>query len=315
MLLERLTKQTGGRPEVHRFYVFENVLPDVLSLLRNGTLFSRHRVVLLRGVEEIRRKPDVDMLAEYCSRPAADATLILASSETGRVDERLKKMVPREGQQIFWELFENQKMGWIVSYFRQRRLEIDPDAASFLLEMVENNTRELREVCDKLALFLGPARSGPDGTGGRIELADVQELLYHSKEENVFSLFERMSLRDFPASLEVLDKILLSREADAVQLLGGLLAQYRKLLSLKLLTGQSYSAAEACTRLEIRGKRIQKLYGEALRHYAVEELEGIVRLIAVFDRRARELKSSLHACLLALFVYHAVLGRGLSTRS
>jgi DNA polymerase-3 subunit delta len=320
-LLERLTQQTGGTPELHRFYAFENVLPDVLSLLRNGTLFSRHRVVLLRGVEEIRRKPDLDMLAGYCGRPAPDATLILASQETGRVDERLKKMVPREGQRIFWELFENRKMGWIVSFFRQRRLEIDPDAASFLLEMVENNTRELRDVCDKLALFLGAARSGPEGSGssggsgGRIELADVEELLYHSKEENVFSLFERMSLRDFPASLEVLDKILLSREADAVQLLGGLLAQYRKLLSLKLLTGQRYSAVEACARLEIRGKRIQKLYGEALRHYSVQELEAIVRLIGIFDRRARELKSGIHACLLGLFVYHAVLGRGQGTRS
>jgi len=332
-LLERLSRETGGSPEVHRFYAFENVLPEVLSVLRTGTLFSSHRVVLLRGVEEIRRKADIDMLAAYCDRPAPDSTLILVSQEVGRIDDRLKKVVPKEGQQIFWELFENQKMGWIVSFFRQRGLEIDPEAAGFLLEMVENNTRELRDTCDKLALYLGAAagkdalpgaagaaaaaeRGAVPRRGRRIELADVEGLLYHSKEENVFTLFERMSLRDFAASLEVLDKILLSRETDAVQLLGGLLSQYRKLLSLKLLTGQGYSAAEACGRLGIRGKRIQKLYGEALRHHRVEELEGIIRLVAVFDRRARELKSGLHACLLGLFVYHAVLNGGLgqSTR-
>ncbi|MBN1836007.1 MAG: DNA polymerase III subunit delta [Spirochaetales bacterium] len=307
-LLEGLSREAAGGPEVHRFYAFENALPEALSVLRNGTLFGGHRVVLLRGAEELNRKSDLDMLAAYAQRPAPGATLVLASPEVGRVDDRLKKLVPREGQKIFWELFENQKMGWISSFFRRHGLEIDPEAAGFLLEMVENNTRDLRDTCGKLALYLG-ARAAR-----RIELEDVEELLYHSKEENVFTLFERMSVRDFGASLEVLDKILLSRETDAVQLLGGLLSQYRKLLSLKLLTGQRHPLIEAGARLGIRGKRNQKLYAEALRHYSVGELEGIIRLVALYDRRARELKSALHPCLLGLFVYHAVHGEGSTAR-
>jgi DNA polymerase-3 subunit delta len=306
-LLERIGRKLGEEPELHRFYAFENALPEVLASLRNGSLFARHRVVVLRGVEEIRRKGDLDMLAGYCDRPAPDTTLLLVSEEVGRIDERLKKLVPKENQQIFWELFETQKMGWIVSFFRQRGLEIDPEAAEFLLEMVENNTRELRDTCDKLAVYLGGA---PEHGRRRIALGDIEELLYHSKEENVFSLFERMSVRDFQASLEVLDRILLSREADPVQLLAGLLSQYRKLLGLRLLSEQSYSHAEAFGRIGIRGKRIQKIYAEAVRHYGLEELCRIVRLVAVFDRRVRELRTPLHACLLQLFVYHAVVNGG-----
>jgi DNA polymerase-3 subunit delta len=332
-LLERIAKKTGEEPEVHRFYAFENALPEVLAHLRNGSLFAQHRVVVLRGVEEIRRKGDLELLAGYGERPAPDTTLLLISEEVGRIDERLRKLVPTENQQIFWELFENQKMGWIVGFFRQRGLEIEPEAAEFLLEMVENNTRALRDTCERIAVYLGSGAAPGGGTApgsgaagaavastraprgvaapaGRIALGDIEELLFHSKEENVFSLFERMSVRDFGASLEVLDKILLSRETDAVQLLAGLLSQYRKLLTVKLLTEQRYSPPEAFARAGVRGKRIQRLYAEAARRYSLEELRNIVQVVAVFDRRVREFKTTLHVCLLQLFVYHAVVNGG-----
>jgi DNA polymerase-3 subunit delta len=310
-LIDRIAKEIGEPPEIYRFYAFEHALAEVLSVLRNGSLFARHRIVLLRGVEEIRRKAEIEMLAEYCVRPAPDTTLVLVSEEVGRIDDRLKKLVPRDSQQIFWELFDNQKVGWIVGFFRQRGMEIDSEAAGFLLEMVENNTKSLRDICEKLALYLGGAVKLAEGQrpASRIGLQDIEELLYHSKEENVFTLFERMSLRDFAASLEVLDKILLARETDAVQLLGGLLLQYRKLMALKLLTDQRYSLSEAFVRIGIRGKRNQKLYADAARRYSLPELRSIVRLVAVFDRRVRELKSSLHACVLQLFVYFAVVNR------
>ena len=311
-LVDRIAKKIGEQPEVYRFYAFEHALAEVLAMLRNGSLFARHRIVLLRGVEEIRRKAEIEMLAEYCASPAPDTTLVLVSEEVGRIDERLKKLVPRDSQQIFWELFDNQKVGWIVGFFRRRGLEIDPEAADYLLEMVENNTKSLRDICEKLVLYLGGAveRAEGDRRRARIGLQDIEELLYHSKEENVFTLFERMSLRDFAASLEVLDKILLSRETDAVQLLGGLLSQYRKLMALKVLTEQRYSPSEAMARIGIRGKRNQRLYADAVRHYSLAELQSIIRLVAVYDRRVREIKSSLHSCVLQLFVYFAVVNGG-----
>ena len=82
-----------------------------------------------------------------------------------------------------------------------------------------------------------------------------------------------------------------------------------------MLTAQRFSSTEACGRLGIRGKRIQRLYGEALRHHSVEALEGVIRTLALFDRRVRELKASLHPGLLALLVYHAVFKRGGVPRS
>lgn len=303
-LTGQLAKQAGGQPEIHRCYAFDVELSQVVATLRNGSLFSPHRLVLLANAELLSRKSDLDLLAEYVARPAADATLVLLSEETSRIDRRLEEIVAKENRIVFWELFENQKLGWIQNFFGKRRIQIAPPAASFLLEMVENNTRQLQDTCERLSVFFGE--------GGRIGYEDVERILYHSKEENVFTLFDKIASRDFPGSLEVLGKILLSREADPVQLLAGLLAQIRRLLALRRLLDGRYDLQEAFASLNLRGKRMQRLYGEAARRYSTAELEALVVLVARFDVRLRSLKTALAAILLELFLYYAVVrgGRG-----
>jgi DNA polymerase-3 subunit delta len=301
-LLERLGKEHGGPPEVHRYYPFEGDLTEALAVLANGSLFAVHRVLLLNNAEAFTRKRELDLLADYCAHPAPGSTLVLLSDEVARVDRRIEALVPRERKVIFWELFENQKQGWIANFFRTRRIQVEPQAIEFLLDMVDNDTLSLAGTCEKLALFFG--------AGSRIGFAEVEKILFHSKEENVFTLFERLALRDFPAGLEVLAQILLARESDAVQLLAGLAGQYRKLLAMKRLLEANYSAEEAGGRLAIRSKRAQRIYAEGCRRYDVSELEGIIQLTARFDLRVRSLKSTLHGLLLELYLYYAAIRGG-----
>ncbi len=47
-LAGQLAKQAGGKPEIHRFYAFDVELAAVLATLRNGALFSPHRVIQQR---------------------------------------------------------------------------------------------------------------------------------------------------------------------------------------------------------------------------------------------------------------------------
>ena len=301
-LIGRIAKAIGQAPEVHRFYSFDSEIPEVLSVLRNGALFSPYRVALLRNVELLNRKKDLDQLTQYAAHPAAQSSLVMFSEEIGRIDKRLERLVPKENKVIFWEMFENQKMGWILNFFKKRKIRIDSQAASFLLEMVENNTKELKEICEKLSIFFGK--------GSEIGYADVEKILYHSKDENVFTLFDKIAARDLDASLEVLAKLLLSREADPVGLLAGLLFQVRRLKALKLLIEKRYSYQEAFVQAKITGKRMQKIYSSALQHYTLRELQAIVQLIARFDYRVRSLGSVLHPNLLQLFLYYLIVRGG-----
>ncbi|UCF99856.1 MAG: DNA polymerase III subunit delta [Spirochaetaceae bacterium] len=304
-LIGKIAKSIGQPPEVHRFYSFDRELPEVLATLRNGALFSPYRIVLLRNVELLKGKKDLDQLAEYAAAPAAQSSLVMFSEEIGRIDRRLERLVPKENKVIFWELFENQKMGWILNFFRKRNIRIDSQATAFLLEMVENNTKELKDICEKLSIFFGE--------GSEIGYTDVEKILYHSKDENVFTLFDKIAGRDLDAALEVLAKLLLSREADAVGLLAGLLLQMRRLKALKLLIEKRYSYEEAFSRVKITGKRMQKIYAAGAQAYSLKELQAIIQLIARFDYRVRSLGTVLHPTVLQLFLYYLIVKGGSGT--
>jgi len=305
-LIERTAGEIGSPPEVRRFYPFETGVSDILAFVRNGSLFAQHRIVVVSKAEDIQRKAEVDLLLEYMKNPVSDATLLLLSDTVRDVNKRLDRAVAKASRKIFWEMFEDRKLEWINAFFRGRGLAIDRDAADFLLEMVQNNTKELRETCERLARYFGE--------GARLETRHIEQTIYHSKEENVFTLFDRVAARNLAASQEVLAKILLSGESDANAILAGLLWQIRRLARLKALANTGYSFEEAFSRIGLRSKRVQKVYLEAHRNYSMPEVENLIPLVEEFLVRVRSTSSELETLLIQLFLYYAVVRGGLPPR-
>jgi DNA polymerase-3 subunit delta len=303
----------GEAPEVHRFYAGESPMADIILALRNISLFAARRLVIVSSVEEVKRAEDVAALVEYLASPAEDATLILLSSGfAGEIDRRIAGdsrrksagAIPAEHQKIFWELFENQKQGWVTTFFRQRSITVDTEAVEYLLDMVENNTRDMRVECERLAQFFGP--------GATLTLEGVEQYVYHSKEENVFTLFDRICGGELTLAEEALDRILLAREAEPTQLVSGLLMQFRRLAGYQRMLAANYESTEAFQKLRIFSKRNQKTYAEGGRRFTDADLRVIVQLLVEFDERFRSVKADLHDLLLRLMVYYLVAksGRG-----
>jgi DNA polymerase-3 subunit delta len=300
-----LAAQHGEQPELHRLYAFESGMPEILAALQNKSLFARHRLVIVGSAEAVTKKEDVEACVRYIKAPAPDATLILLSPALSRdIDRRILSAVPRENQRIFWEMFDNQKSGWIVNFFRQKKIGVDSEAVDCLLEMVENNTRDLRAECERLALFFGP--------GAIVSLQSVEHYIYHSREENTFTLFDQISARNLPSAQDILEKILLSRDAESTQIVGGLLWQFRRLASFKRLLEENYEPSEAFAKTGVTTKKGQKTYLEGNKKYSGDELESIILLLIEFDSRFRSIKTDLHSLLLHLMVYYIVArgGRG-----
>ncbi len=297
---QALAKRGGGEPEEHRFYAFDTPVAEIVSLLRNASLFSSSRMVLYHGAEEIRRKEDLSLLRDYAKNPSPDGVLVLIS-ENVSVDRKLSDTVPGAGKKIFWELFDNQKKSWVLSCFKRHGAEIDLQAAELFLDIVNNDTLEMERWCRDLCAFLGP--------GTRVTAADIEKHLCHGKEETVFSLFESVAEKDLERSLEILDKLLLEGSSQPVQLLAGLLWQFRKLHALALLLAQGGSLADGFTALQISGKRNQGIYAAAAGRFSPGELENIIVLFADFDEELRSSRAELQSRLMELFLF-SVIRRG-----
>jgi DNA polymerase III subunit delta len=288
--------------EISSFYPYDTAVSSIIGLLRNGSLFASKKLVILREVELIKRE-EAALLAEYLKNPATDTVLIMTSTGMERdIAKPIYSAIPKDHKKMFWELFENQKRSWLFNYFGKEQIEVLPEAMELILELVENNTHEMKTACDQLALFFGP--------GSCITEEAVDRFIFHSREENVFTLFGKIGRLDFTGSLESLRKLLMSGEGNPVQLYAGLLWQFKRLLTLSSLTDIQYSPEEACTRVGIRGKRNQTSYIEANRSYSTEELKRIVVLIARFDALVRETKAEMQGLLMELFLYYTILKKG-----
>ncbi len=293
-------KQSGEKPELHKFYPYDTSVGEVISLMKNGALFSNYRFVTFMNIDEL-KKDDIAELILYIKSPGLDCTLFLLSEKTS-VDKKITSAIPKKSVQIFWELFENQKKSWISNFFRNQKIDISGDAIEMILEMVENNTNDMRNACSKLSIFFGE--------NSQIEEKDIEHFIYHSKEENVFTLFKKIAAADFSSSVEILHKIALSGEGSPVQLISGLQWQFRKLLTLSQLFSKRYNREEALSKAQIRGKRNQQTYIDGLKSYSTRELQNIIVLIAKYDILARELNKGNHLILMELFIYYCVTRKG-----
>ncbi|GAB4372502.1 MAG: DNA polymerase III subunit delta [Spirochaetales bacterium] len=300
-LLKTLRTQWKDEPEVHKLYSFEHTIHDALSILRNGSLFTRGKVVLFEGADALKRKEDVEAVLQYIQAPASDGVLLLLSDRPS-VEKKLQAALPEGQRKIFWELFENQKKEWVQTFFQREQISITPESIETLLELVENNTRDLRQVCRQLADFYQKKR--------RILPEDIEQFLYHSKQETVFNLFERVLEGRFQAALEILHKILLEGEIQAVGILISLTYQIRTLRDYLRFRKENYSPQEAFTRLRILGKRTQRTYAMGEKNYSLEHAEDMLTLCADFDEYLRGYRTDYHPLLLELFLYGLIQKKG-----
>jgi DNA polymerase-3 subunit delta len=300
---EHIRQLLQSHSDLERFvyYGFETSIQEVIPTLRNPSLFQNTTAVEFRSAELIKKKADIEELAAYVKSPSATGILILSSDET-RVDRKLDAAVPKANKKIFWEMFEDRKRGWLTNYFRKQGHRLTETGAEELLDMVANTTDEMRAEADKLCMFFPK--------GSEIDASDIEQYIYHSKEENVFTLFDRVSAGDLEGSLEILRKILLSSESNPVQILGGLLWQFRRLRTLKELLEAHYDRSEAFRAAGIRGKRSQTHYMQGVRTYTVEDLDRITVLFADYDAALRSSASGMQELMVELFLYYLIVRKG-----
>jgi DNA polymerase-3 subunit delta len=294
-LVAGVKKEHKAAPEVYKFFVPETPVLEIVSLLQNRLLFSEFKVVIVFGADSLPRG-DVGILAGYLERPADDSLLKLGQA-------RLEEHIPAERKKIFWELLEHQKRGWVKTFFTKRGLSIEEEALDYLCDMVENNTRDLKAVCERLALFFGK--------DAVIRYENIEHYIYHGKEENVFTLFAGLAERDLTQSLEILGKMFLSGDEDAVRIVSGLSWQLTTLIQFYGFLAEGHSREQAFQKLSVRSKRQQKLYGDAKAKFSLEELLHCLAVIARFDVLFRSHNQSVHRILLELLVYDIVKQRPL----
>ena len=229
--LKSQARKKFGEVEFSTFFVSETPLNEILMQLSNGSLFSAARFFVVKSAETIKKKDDIALVEAWAkaAREQQDdtSTMVLVTDENA-VEKKLESIVPGDNVKMFWEMFESEKLPWVKNYFSQNGFKITDEATRSILDMVENNTEELRNECSRFFICF------PDSHV--IDADDVYKILAHNKEETGFTLFDaicdssKSTQSRFEEALEILQKILSSSKSDGcTALLMALLYSFRQL--------------------------------------------------------------------------------------
>lgn len=290
--------------DVHRVYAYETPARAVVELLQSGSLFSTARLVILKNAELIKKKDEVEILLSWISTPhaAADAFLIL-ESDSASITKKLEASVPASQRKIFWELFENKKQEWVRNFFTKHNLRITNDGIDQILSLVENNTDALKMTCSQIVLFFSE--------GDTVTDASVETLLAHNKEETPFSLFDALTRSKIDTALVILQKLLLSKDSSAVQILAGLRYCFRRLGDWhEAHDGQQPSDFDL-KRLGFTAARARAQYSRAARLWNRTQTREILALLHRTDMEMRAGGNALHHLFIEKCIIDAA--RGFST--
>ena len=304
--LFRMYEKKLGTVELHRFYASETSVADVISLLMNGSLFASFRFVVLNNAEAVKKKEDIELISEWLASNDGNSALVLLSDEIS-VEKKLENLVPKENKKIFWELFQDKKESWVRSLFQRNGFRITDDAIEAVLELCENDTASLKRECERFFVCFEKDHV--------ISADDVENILSHNREENAFTLFDAMTEQCLPAerlenSLDILQKIRLSKESDAIKIIAGLTYSYRKLLTwISLAENGVYDNFQ----LKIKGfgsKKMQDEYRRAARLWNKDDTAQILALLAKTDISLRSGGAAFEDTLLQMLIYSIVIKKG-----
>jgi DNA polymerase-3 subunit delta len=288
-----LKKKYAAGAEESSYYAGETPVNEIVSVLRNGSLFSDARLFFIKNAELIKKKDELELLASYMASPQEDTTLILIS-DTASLDKALEKNLDREKKRIFWELFENKKTDWVANFFRREGYRISEEGIEAILELVENNTDSLRRECSRLMLFLG--KDAPLGA------AEVEKWLSHTREESAFTLFSRIAAGDLPRSVEILHALLAAKETPQA-ILGVLAWCFRKLRDYIALTVHGVPDEFEFKKIGLASSKARKDYAAAGRRYSMTGADACLALTADFDIRLRSTGSGFETILMDQYLY------------
>ena len=229
--------------------------------------------------------------------------LIMLNETNDKIPQGLQDLLLPQQNIVFWEMFENQKISWIREEFRKKSLFIDEEAILFILDMIENNKAKLTEEIKKISDLYNVSEK-KDKKG--IDLAFIEEYLFHSKTETPFSLFSAILNKNLSKAMDILETLFLT---DEFGLLNGFTWSHRRFLkAIDLFENQNMSTGEIFSSLYIITKKDKDDFETGFKNYKFSHVATMFYNLSELDYYLKVLPNNLKLVKLQEFIINFVDG-------
>ncbi len=177
---------------------------EVLAMANTAPVFSSARMIVLSGIEKLRKDPKAALL-KYVSDPLSTTTLVLTHNDAKKMktERALTDACAANGRVAdYAELKQAELTLWVQNKLAARGLQTDFDAVDLLCQSVGAELAALENEIEKLYLYT-LAREPK-----KITKEDVLACIGFSKEENPFELANAILACNKTKAVKLVDKLL-----------------------------------------------------------------------------------------------------------
>jgi DNA polymerase-3 subunit delta len=170
------------------FYGLETDVPTVINACRRYPMMSERQLVIVKEAQELK---NIDDLIHYAKHPLSSTVLVI-NYKHGKLDGRKKLGLEIAKIGIVFEskrMYENKIPDFIITYLRDKTVNIDTKTAQLLTDYLGNDLSKLTNELDKLCIILPPNQK-------RITPEIIENNIGISKEFNNFELQKAIAAND-----------------------------------------------------------------------------------------------------------------------
>lgn len=253
---------------------------SVISAARRYPMMADRQLVV---VKEAQLMKDIEQLQYYVASPL-DTTVLVVLLHGGSVDKRkaFYKGVQKCGGVIVDSapVRDYELTSWILDFYRQKGLEIDPRAAQLLGEATGTDLSTIKVETDKLL------RNLPEGTV-KVTQEDVEKNVGVSRQYSVFELTRALSSHNAAQSVKVAMNIGSGARFAMPMAVSTLFTHFYRILKYGALSMKGPVSQDEKSRVLGVNPYFFREYDEALRWYPVPKAQMIVSMLLEYDFKGK----------------------------
>jgi DNA polymerase-3 subunit delta len=162
---------------------------DIIQAARRFPMMAKRQLVIVKEAQELNK---IELLSNYVKAPV-QSTVFVICHKYKKIDGRKSILADAKKNGIVFDskkIYENKMAGFIVSFMKQRSMDIDGKSAQILADHLGNNIGRLAREADKLQVIFG------ESVSKRITPELIEKNIGISKDYNSYELVNAIASKD-----------------------------------------------------------------------------------------------------------------------
>lgn len=263
------------------FYGKDSDVHAIVDTAQRYPMMAERQVVLLKEAQALK---GFDQLLTYIESPPPTTVLVI-SYKYKFLDKRTKVAKALAKHAVCLDakkLYENQIPDWIAKFLSQRQYQIDPKAATLLVEFLGTDLSKISNELNKLSLIFKE--------GHKITAEDIEKNIGISKDYNMFELNNAITHKNVLKANRIVNYFIDNPKAGPLPAVIGMLYNYFTKVYL-LHHNNTMDDRQLAVALKVSPFFV-KDYKKAARSYPVSKTERIFALLQDYDLKSKGVNPS-----------------------